>query len=370
MSDVPLPAADEPTVTSARLVAIPGTVLDPQPKVYDNTQLLFDQQHSAAGLGFRAWHRFVYARATLLAAGTTYFLFLSVISLAALGYGLTALLGAEQLAEWLTKGLESAFPGLVGPDGISPESIRGYGTTASVGGLLIMGIAGTSSINAAYQSLHVLYGAPKDPRNIIVLRVKMLWQLALLGPLVLLSFIPAVVITALAEPVQEALNLEGTFAPNVLLFGSAIVALLLNYAVLRFMLGHLGGIRPPNRALQIGAITGAFLIEALKYGTASIIAWSVGKPEYGAFAVPITFLLVLYLLALALYAIGALTAAIALKERDKFLVAAGLQPDPREARRQRARARANGRSGPESDPGAATSDQAPPRENSPDRGLG
>jgi membrane protein len=324
LPDADLPDGDEPAVTSARLRAIPGVVLDPQPKVFDSAQQLLDQQHAAAGVLFRAWHRFVFARATLLAAGTTYFLFLSLISLAALGYGIAALLGADQVAVWLTEALDNAFPGLIGPGGISPESIRGYGTTASIGGLIVMGFAGTSSVNAANQSLHVLYGAPKDPRNIVLLRLKMLVQLALLGPLILLSFIPAVLITALAEPLREALDVDDTISANLLVIVSVLVALGLNYLVLRFMLGRLGGIRPPQRALRIGAGVGAALIEILKYAMTSIIAWSVGKPEYGAFAVPITFLLVLYLLALALYGIGALTAAIAIKQRDELLEAAGL----------------------------------------------
>ena len=311
-------------MTSARLPKIPGEALDPPPKVFDAAQQVLDERHAAAGVLFRAWHRFVFARATLLAAGTTYFLFLSLISLAALGYGIAALLGADQVAVWLTEALDNAFPGLIGPGGISPESIRGYGTTASIGGLIVMGFAGTSSVNAANQSLHVLYGAPKDPRNIVLLRLKMLVQLALLGPLILLSFIPAVLITALAQPLREALDVDDTISANLLVIVSVLLALGLNYLVLRFMLGRLGGIRPPQRALRIGAGVGAALIEILKYAMASIIAWSVGKPEYGAFAVPITFLLVLYLLALALYGIGALTAAIAIKQRDELLEAAGL----------------------------------------------
>lgn len=336
MSDVRIPGPElpdgrEPAVTTARLRPIPGEVLDPQPKVFDDAQRLLDNQHAAAGVLFRAWHRFVVARATLLAAGTTYFLFLSLISLAALGYGVAALIGAAQLAEWLTAALDSAFPGLVGPEGISPEAIRGYGTTASIGGLVVMAFAGTSSVNAANQSLHILYGAAKDPRNLALLRLRMLAQMALIGPLILLSFIPAVVITALTEPVRELLDFTAAISPDLLLGVSVLVAVLLNYAVLRFLLSRLGGIRPPARALRIGAWTGAVIIEVLKYAMTAIISWSLGKPEYGALAVPITFLLVLYLLALALYAIGALTAAVAIKQEDELMAAAGLPAGPGDA---------------------------------------
>ena len=46
-----------------------------------------------------ASHALSVARATLLAAGTTYYVFLALLSLVALGYGVTALVGADQIAE-------------------------------------------------------------------------------------------------------------------------------------------------------------------------------------------------------------------------------------------------------------------------------
>lgn len=312
-------------MTSARLPKIPGEVLDPPPKVFDAAQQVLDEHHAAAGVLFRAWHRFVFARTTLLTAGTTYYLFLSLISLVAFGYGMVALIGADQLSVWLTDALNSAFPGLVGEGGLSPEDLRSYGTTASIGGLLVMGLAGTSSINAANQSLHILYGAPKDPRNIALLRTRMLGQLLLLGPLILLSFIPSVLISTFSEPLLDTLGVETSVNPNLILVVTLCIALTLDYVVLWRLLSRYGGIRPPKRALRIGAGTGAFVIEAVKYSTAGIIAWSLDKPQYGAFAVPITVMLVLYLLSLTLYSSAALTAAVALKESDELHEAAGLR---------------------------------------------
>jgi len=310
-------------VTSARLPKIPGEALDPPPKVFDAAQQVLDERHAAAGVLFRAWHRFVFARAPLLTAGTTYYLFLSLISLVAFGYGLVALIGADQLSVWLTDALNSAFPGLVGDEALSPEDLRSYGTTASIGGLLVMGLAGTSSVNAASQSLHILYGAPKDPRNIALRRTRMFGQLILLGLLILLSFIPSVLISTLAEPLRDTLGVDASVNPSLILVVTLCIALTLNFVVLWLLLSRHGGIRPSKRAIRIGAGAGAVVIETVKYSTAGIIAWSLDKPQYGAFAVPITVMLVLYLLSMSLYASAALTAAVALKERDELHEAAG-----------------------------------------------
>ncbi len=323
MSDLEPGIDTEGEITSARVRKIPGRPLDPPPRIFDATVQKLDDRHAAAGVGFRAWHRFVHARTPLLTAGTTYYLFLSLISVAAFAYGVVALLGADQFAAWLTVSLENAFPGLIGQEGISPEDIRGYGTTASIAGLVVMGFAGTSSVNAAYASLHVIYGAPKDPRNIVVRRSKMFGHLMILGPLVLLSFVPSLLVSTLAEPILDWLNIDTGSPRTGLVFLSVLVGILLNYSVLHVLLSRLGGIRPPERALRIGAITGAVVMEAMKYAMASIIAWSVGKPEYGAFAVPITFMLVLYLLSMTAYGSACLTAAIALKEADDLRDAAG-----------------------------------------------
>jgi uncharacterized BrkB/YihY/UPF0761 family membrane protein len=56
---------------------------------------------------------------------------------------------------------------------------------------------------------------------------------------------------------------------------------------------------------------GAIGIEILKSVMSSIVSWSVSKPQYGAFAVPITVLLVLYLLTLVTYVAASLTAGVA-----------------------------------------------------------
>ena len=99
--------------------------------------------------------------------------------------------------------------------------------------------------------------------------------------------------------------------------GGIVVTLIIDFAIVYLLLGVLGGIRPEHRARIVGATVGAIVITVLKSLLAVIIAWSISKPEYGAFAAPIAVLLILYLLTVALYASASIAAGVA--DRDAAL---------------------------------------------------
>ena len=260
-----------------------------------------DEKSSAAGGGYRAFLRFSHSNGSLLAAGTTYYVFLSVFALLVFVFGLAALIGGERLADTVTQSVTNAFPGLIGDQGISPETLEQVGQTTSLIGLIVLLYSGSGAMVAMSRSMHLIYGAPKDPRNFVVARARLLGWMLLLVPLIGLSFVPSVLIANFAGPVMDALNLEGRFWTTLLLVASAVVSLLLNAVVVWLILSHMGGIRPARRARWIGTVVGAIGIEILKYLLSFIIGWSVGKPQYGAFAAPIAMLLVLYLECLVLY---------------------------------------------------------------------
>ena len=100
----------------------------------------------------------------------------------------------------------------------------------------------------------------------------------------------------------------------VLVAVAVALALAVDFLILYLLLGHLGGIRPDRRPRLIGSLVGAVLIEFLKYFMATIVAFSVDKPEYGALAAPIGILLILYLQCMAAYGAASLAAGIAEKE--------------------------------------------------------
>ncbi len=294
---------------------IPGKPIDPPPKELPNVVGTIDERSRVAGIAYRAFNRFSFANASLLAAGTTYYLFITMFALLAFGYGAAAALGSDQLIASLSDALEQALPGLVGTGGIDPDQLRAIGQGTSLAGLLLLLYSGSGAMVAASNSLHLIYGAPPDPRSFVAARVRLLGWLLIIAPLILLSFAIPNVIASVARSVD---GFASTGIPTaVWTVGGIVVTLIIDFAVVYLLLGVLGGIRPEHRARIAGATVGAIGISVLKSLLAVIISWSIAKPEYGAFAAPIAVLLILYLLTITLYASASITAGVA--DRDVAL---------------------------------------------------
>ncbi len=297
---------------------IPGEPIDPPPKAAPEVVQDLDEAEGAAtiavGVGYRALIRFNYARSTLLAAGTTYYVFLALFSLIALAYGVTAILNADRMATYVTEAVSEAFPGLLGEEGIDPAQLRAVGQAASVVGLVAMLYAGSGAMVAASGSIHDIYGAPLDPRNYFVKRLRLLGWLIVIGSLIAFSLVAGTVTVNFANRVMDAIGIEGTESRWLARVGAGVVTLGVDFLIMRLVLGRLGGIRPPRKALNVGCVVGAVGIELLRIPMALILSFSVDKPQYGALTVPIGILLVLYLNSLTLYGAAALTAGVA--ERD------------------------------------------------------
>ena len=120
------PAQYGHSVDTPAIPPMPGDLVDPPLKELPKSVRVLESRGGRVGaavdLGMRATVRFTQSRATLLAGGTTYYLFLALFSILTLAYGLTAVLGAEQLSAYITEALSEAFPGLVGASGIDLSS--------------------------------------------------------------------------------------------------------------------------------------------------------------------------------------------------------------------------------------------------------
>jgi membrane protein len=311
-------------------VPIPGDVIDPPPKPTLDAVENLEAREGAVGLvvgvGFRAFSRFSHSKATLLAAGTTYYLFLAMFSIIAFAYGLTTALGAERMASYVTEAVSEAFPGLLGEEGIDPSQLRSVGQTTSIIGAVGLLYGGTGAVVAASRSIHSIYGAAKDPRNIVMARVRALGWLLALAPLILVSYVASSFVADLSDRVLDAVGISWRGSGILLDVVAPAVTLGADLLIVYVMLGRLGGIRPSRQARLVGAAAGAVAIEVLKTGMALLVAFTIDKPQYGAFAAPIGVLFVLYLQSMSLYASAALTAGVA--ERDvplDVLLAAGTE---------------------------------------------
>jgi membrane protein len=298
------------------LPPIPGEIVDPPARELPERVRRFQSRSGPVGtgvsIGMGTSTRFTHSRATLLAAGTTYYLFLALFSVLALAYGLTAALGAEQLSRYVTEALSEAFPGVVGESGIDPEQLRNTAQVTSIVSAVGLLYGATGAVLAASRSLHAVYGAPKNTRNFIHVRLWALGWLLLLAPLVLLSFVSASFTADLSNRLLGVLGLN--LGGPALLRGAVaalLMTMLLNFLVMYLMLGRLGGIRPPRAAHIVGAAAGAVIIEVLKQVMALLLGFVIDRPQYGALAAPIGIMFVLYLQSSALYAAASLTAALA-----------------------------------------------------------
>lgn len=281
-----------------------------------------DRRSRTVGIGYRALRRYSHANAGLLASGTAYYMFLSLFSLLAFAYGVIAILGAERLAATLTEAVSEALPGLVGEGGIDPEQLRATGTAAGIVGLLLLLYSGLGAVGGASSSLHLIFGAPPDPRNFVRAKARHAGMLLGLAPLMVLSFAATSVTSDLAQRLLDLVGLEsGTVrwlvsaAAFLLGFGSDVL-------IVWILIGHLGGIRPNRRPRLIASIVGGIAVGLIKLLLGAIVAWSLAKPQYGAFAAPLAVLFIFSLLATVLYASAAIAAGIS----DGAAVPA--EPDP------------------------------------------
>lgn len=305
-------------MATAALPPIPGTLIDPLPKATPDALTDLDETDTVAstavGVGYRSFTRFSESGATLLAAGTTYYVFLAMFSLIALGYGLTALLGSEGMASYLTIAISEAFPDLLGDEGLDPAQLKSIGGAASIVGLVTMLYAGSGAMVSTNESIHAIYGAPKDPRNFLAKRARLIGWLLVIGPLIAFSLAAEAVAIRFGSSALTSLGFEGSGNRTLLIATSIVLSLCASFLVVYVVLGKLGGIRPPRHAHLIGAAIGAVGIELLSIPMGLILSFSIDKPQFGALTTPIGVMLVLYLNTVVVYGAAAVAAGIA--ERD------------------------------------------------------
>jgi membrane protein len=302
-------------VSAAAPPPIIGEPIDPPAKSAPPVAARFDGW-ALGGVGFRSAHRFSSANVGLLAAGTAYYLFLAMLSLLTLTYGVMAIVGADELATRLTDALSDALPGLVGTKQIDPEQLRATGQAAGLVGLMVLMWSSLGAVTAVAKSMHLIYGAPPDPRNFLRARARHLLFLLGVAPLLLVSFSSAALASSLAGPVLDAAGLDLGWTPDVLTSSGLVLGYAVDLLIIWTLLGNLGGIRPRRRSRLLGALAGAAGAGVLKQLLTVIVAWSLAKPQYGAFAAPLAVLFVLSLLSTVLYGAAALVGGISDRDAD------------------------------------------------------
>lgn len=302
---------------------IAGTPIDPTPAPVPAYATKLERT-TLGRVAHRAMRRYSHAHVGLLASGTAYYLILSLFSLMAFAYGVIAVIGADDLARTLTDALGEALPGLVGDEGIDPDTLRSTGRTAGVIGLLLLLYGGLGAVGGASSSLHLIFGAPPDPRKFLPAKARHMLILLVIAPLVVVSFASVSLTSGLIRPALEALDLDTGPVRAALAGVGFAVGFVVDALIVWILLGQLGGIRPSRRARMIASLVGAVAIAVIKELLDLIVSWSLGKPQYGAFAAPLAALFVMSLLSTALYASAAVAAGIS----DAAVPLEELEPAP------------------------------------------
>lgn len=308
---------------------ITGVPIDPPPGEVPAVAERLDRSR-IGGIGYRALRRYSHAKAGLLSAGTAYYLFLSTLSLLAFAYGVVAILGADELSERLTELLGEAMPGLIGEDGVDPAQLRSTGRTVGAVGLVLLLYSGLGAVGGAAASMHLVYGAPPDPRNIVRAKARHLLLLCCVAPLVLVSLSSVSLTSSLATPVLDLLGWDSGALRAAVSGVGLLVGFAVDVLILWILLGYLGGIRPHRRPRLVASLIGAVGTLLVKQLLGVIVAWSLDKPQYGAFAAPLAILFVLSLLTTTLYVSAAVAGGIS----DQDVPLEDLEPTPRDAVRE------------------------------------
>jgi membrane protein len=291
------------------LTPIPGESIDPAPRAKPAVVSALERKSPWATVAWKAVARFKAANSPLIAGGTAYYAFLAMFSLLAAAFGVIALVGADDFATWLTDALEEALPGVVGDEGLDTDALIRLGRTTSVLGLALMVWSGSAVMVAVSNALHHLYGAPPDGRNLVARRGFLIGWLTVLGPSIVLSYTLTAAASGFGQEVLEGLGIDSAPTQALVLLAATVLTFVFDVGIMWLLLTKLGGVRPSRRATVVGATVGAVAIGLLKVVLSSVISWSLDKPQYGAFALPVAILVVLWLQAMALYGAASLTAA-------------------------------------------------------------
>ncbi len=293
------------------LTLIPGRSLDDPPKPKPDAVQKLEGRSPWAKAIWKALLRFRTSRSTLIAAGSAYYAFIAMFSLLALVYGVAALFNADAIASWMTDALEESLPGLVGEEGINPDTLARVGQATSLIGLVLLAVAGSAVMNALSGALHTIYGAPPDGRNVVAARVRLFGWLAVIGPLMLFSYALTTTANAFGAEILAEFNIDSGLTRALLVIAVALIGFVLDALLLYLVLGHLGGVRPNTKSILPGALVGALVFAVFKELMSVILEFSMDKPQYGSFAIPIGILFVFWLQFTTVYACAALTAGVA-----------------------------------------------------------
>jgi membrane protein len=245
----------------------------------------------------RAFQRYQGDRGDRLAAGVTYFFFLSMFPILLLAVSLLGYVYGDDAQQKVLDALGGALPsGLAGQVADVVSSAKGKAGIIGLVGLLY---AGLGLIDALRDALRLMWH--QDPSQGSFLSKKAVDVVVLIGLLVTIgaSVVVTGLVTSFSDQAIHLLHVAGGTGTKVFTAVLGIVlALGADLLLFLFLFTRLTTIRTPLRQALGGAAVGAVGFEVLKVVGGIYVnrTTSSGQTTYGTFAVVVGLLLFLYLL--------------------------------------------------------------------------
>jgi membrane protein len=239
----------------------------------------------------RTVRRYQSQRGDRLAGAVTYFAFLSFFPLLALafsifGYVITVW---EDARLTLIAALNQQLPGLA--ESVRVEQLADARAGAGLVGLVGLLYAGLGALDALREALRDMTMSGVPPVNMIVGRLRDLVALLLIGVTLLFSSMAGGFAVSATGTVLGWLGLdESSLATGLVRAAAMLIGLGADTLVFLVVLGWLGRLWEPRRALLKGAVVGAIGFEVLKQLAALLLSHTLNNPIYGTFAVVVGLL--------------------------------------------------------------------------------
>jgi membrane protein len=232
-----------------------------------------------------------------VAAGLTYYAFLSFFPLLAVAFAVVGFLATVDpgIRNQVNQALYDNFAGLVGgPKGIDVTSFEnGKSLAAGLGaaGLLYTGMGWLSAVR---DGLRVMWGMPRPTRNLALRKLDDLALLLAIGFTLLLSITIAGFGTAYTVQLLHLLDLSDSFWGNLITKAvSVVLGFLVDLPLFTLMFTGLSDWRPRKRVLR-GVLLASLGFEALKLVGSVLLARVTAKPVYATFALGVGLLVWMY----------------------------------------------------------------------------
>ena len=235
-------------------------------------------------------------KGSLQAGAVTYFAFLSFFPILAFAFaviGFFAQVYADAQAD-LVQAIEEVLPGIVSvkeTEGkIAISDLQAAAPGILTVGLLVMLYSGLGWISAMRDALLVMFERPADEHpNFVTGKLRDLVALILLGLILIVSVGVSGVVTSLAAPILDFLELDEGIEPVVWVLGVAL-GLVANSVLFFAFFKLLGDPEDPSRSLWSGALLGAIGFEVLKQLSTFLIASISQQPGFQVFGIALIVL--------------------------------------------------------------------------------